>query len=172
MNVFHEGDLEVSFTGAISARRFDDASHGLSHCMKAVDFVVELHDRYLYIEFKDPNHPGSRPRDQRRFLQRFRSGKLDEELKAKFRDTFLYEWACGRADKPVYFLVLVALDDQDARLLGPRTTSLKRNLPAGKAHSAPWERSIAHDASVFNISYWNSRLQNFRVTRRSTNRGS
>lgn len=172
MTVFYEGDLEVSFTGAISARRFDDASHRLSHCMKAVDFVVELHDRYLYIEFKDPNHPRSRPRDRKRFMKRFRSGKLDEELKVKFRDTFLYEWACGRADKPVYFFVLVALDGQDARLLGPRTTALKRNLPAGRPHSTTWVRPIAYDASVFDIARWNSHLQNFRVIRRGINSGS
>ena len=142
MTVFHEGDLEVSFSGAISARRFDDASHGLSHCMKAVDFVVELQDRYLYIEFKDPNHPRSRTSERREFIQRFRSGEFDEDLKVKFRDTFLYEWACGRADKPVFFFVLVALEDEDARLLGPRTASLKRTLPAGREHSASWIRPI------------------------------
>ncbi len=168
MTVFCEGDLEVSFTGAISARRFDDANHGLSHCMKAVDFIVELRDRYLYIEFKDPNHPHTRQSDRRKFLKRLQTGEIDEELKAKFRDTFLYEWACGRADKPVYFLVLLALDGQDARLLGPRTTSLKRNLPAGPMIPATWVRPIAHDTSVFNIASWNSFLRNFPVTRRST----
>ena len=169
MTIFQEDDLEVSFAGAVSARRFDDPNHGLSHCMKAVDFVVELPDRYLYVEFKDPNHPSSTPSDREEFMRRFQSGELDEELKIKFRDTFLYEWACGRADKPVYFLVLVALDGQDVRLLGPRTTSLKRNLPVGTAHSATWTRPIAHDASVFNIAHWNSHMQNFQVMRRSAN---
>ena len=172
MTVFHEGDLEVSFAGAICARRFDDASHGLSHCMKAVDFVVELHDRYLYIEFKDPNNPRARPSDRQEFLRRLQAGELDEELKVKFRDTFLYEWACGRADKPVHFLVLVAVNGQDARLLGPRTTSLKRTLPAGTTHPATWVRPIAHDASIFNITYWNSRLHNFPVKRRSSKNSS
>ena len=172
MTVFLEGDLEVSFPGVISARRFDDANHGLSHSMKAVDFVVELHDRYLYIEFKDPNHPSTRPSDKQEFMRRFQSGELDEELKVKFRDTFLYEWACGRADKPVYFLVLVALEGQDARLLGPRTTALKQILPVGRAHSVNWVRPIVYDASVFNITYWNSRLQEFRVIRRSAASGS
>ena len=172
MTVFHEGDLEVYFAGAISARRFDDSDHGLSHCMKAVDFVVELRDRYLYIEFKDPKHPRSRPLDRKKFASRFQSGELDEELKVKFRDTFLYEWASGRADKPVFFLVLVALEGQDVRLLGPRAASLRRNLPTGKAASGNWIRPIAHDAAFFNIASWNSHMQNFRVMHRSTNSGS
>ena len=54
MTTFTEDDLQVTFNNVVHARRFDDSSHGLSHCMKVVDFVVELHDRYLFIEFKDP----------------------------------------------------------------------------------------------------------------------
>ena len=55
MTVLREGDLQITINDAIEARKFDDeASHGLSHCMKAVDFVVELPDRYLFIEVKDP----------------------------------------------------------------------------------------------------------------------
>ena len=42
-----EGDLQITFNNAIVCRKFDDhLAHGLSHCMKAVDFIVELHDRY------------------------------------------------------------------------------------------------------------------------------
>ena len=41
-----EGDLQITFNNAIVCRKFDDhLAHGLSHCMKAVDFIVELHDR-------------------------------------------------------------------------------------------------------------------------------
>ena len=168
MTVFIEGDLEVSFRGALSARRFDDRNHGLSHCMKAVDFVVELTDRYLFVEFKDPDHPNSTKSDARTFLKRFQSGELDEELKTKFRDTFLYEWACGRADKPVFFFVLVAITGQDAQLLGPRTNALRRILPAGVTIPGTWSRPIVHDASVFNIAEWNRRLSDFPVHRKST----
>lgn len=39
-------------------RKFDDeAAHGLSHCMKAVDFIIELPERLLFVEFKDPENP-------------------------------------------------------------------------------------------------------------------
>ena len=57
MTVLREGNLQITINNAIEARKFDDASHGLSHCMKAVDFFVELPDRYLFIEVKDPQAP-------------------------------------------------------------------------------------------------------------------
>ena len=62
-DTFTEGELQITVTDAVSARKFDGDSHRLSHCMKAVDFIVELPDCYLFIEFKDlrtpqpPNEP-------------------------------------------------------------------------------------------------------------------
>ena len=50
---FAEGDLEMDIPDVVDGRKFDGDGHGLNRCMKAVDFVVELADRYLFIEFKD-----------------------------------------------------------------------------------------------------------------------
>ena len=50
---FTEGDLQIDFRGAVGGRRLDGPGHGLSHCMKAVDFVVKLPDHYLFVELKD-----------------------------------------------------------------------------------------------------------------------
>ena len=58
--ILTEGDLSFTFNGALSAIQFDDGStHGLTHCMKAVDFVVEFQDYYLFVEVKDPDHPSA-----------------------------------------------------------------------------------------------------------------
>ena len=54
MTVFTERGLEITFNNVLDARKFED--HGFTQ-MKAVDFVVELPDRYLFIEFKDPEEP-------------------------------------------------------------------------------------------------------------------
>ena len=105
--VLSEGDLEIALPTGVTGRKFDDgASHGLTHCMKAVDFIVELADRILFVECKDPEHPAAQPKEQRKFLQRVLSGELDTDLKAKFRDSFLYEWASGRAPKADLFSCL------------------------------------------------------------------
>ena len=54
MTMLAEEDLQITLPAAVTGRKFDDkTTHGLSHCMKAVDFIVELKDRVLFIEFKE-----------------------------------------------------------------------------------------------------------------------
>ena len=97
MTVLTERNLEITIDGAVKAWKFDDEAHGLSHCMKAVDFIVELADRYLFIEFKDPQAPQAHERDRNRFIRQFKGGELDEDLKYKYRDSFLYEMGSGES---------------------------------------------------------------------------
>ncbi|MGC8733127.1 MAG: hypothetical protein ACP5RC_12855, partial [Halothiobacillaceae bacterium] len=60
MTVLAEGDLQITLPAGVVGRKFDDeASHGLSHCMKAVDFIIELEDRTYFVEFKDPENPNA-----------------------------------------------------------------------------------------------------------------
>ena len=54
--------------------------------MKAVDFIVERTDSYLFIEFKDPriqdrpgNHARHKPRKE--FSRNFKRGKLGDQAK-------------------------------------------------------------------------------------------
>ena len=166
MTVLREGDLQIVIDDALNARRFDADSHGLSHCMKAVDFIVELPEMYLFIEFKDPDNPEARSENRREFIQEFQSGELDEELKYKYRDSFLYEWAAGRADKPVRFYVLVALEALTTFNLQARTQGLRSKLPVGGPSS--WTRAIAEDCAVFNLASWNQRFPDFPVSRISS----
>ena len=117
---FTEEDLELEIRRVVDARKFDDSpSHGLSHCMKAVDFIVERTDSYLFIEFKDPQDPRAKAQARKEFSGNFKRGKLDEDFKYKYRDTFLYEWAAGRVEKPVDYLILIALDSLTVTELGP-----------------------------------------------------
>ena len=159
MTVFLEGSLEITFNNVLNARRFED--HGLTF-MKAVDFLVELPDRYLFVEFKDPDDTGEFPRGTDP-VQAFRRGELDQDLKYKYRDSFLYEWAAGRADKPLYYYVLVALRWLGTADLSRRTNSLKQSLPIGTPLS--WVRSIATDCAVFNLRTWNPTFPDFQVRR-------
>ena len=166
MTVFVEGDLQIIIDNTVDARRFDDDHrHGLSHCMKAVDFVVDLPDTYLFIELKDPEHPMSRQEDRQEFLRSFYSGQIDEELKYKYRDSYLYEWASGRADKPVRYYVLVAIEALTEANLQARTEDLRRKLPVGVPGS--WTRSIVQDCAVFNIETWNNYLPDLPIRRMS-----
>ena len=164
-----EGDLQLTINGAIGARKFDDvSSHGLSHCMKAIDFIVEYPNFYLFIEFKDPQNPNARLHSQKNFIQRFRSGQLDEDLKHKFRDSFIYEWAAGRDEsKPVDYLVLIALASLKKADLHRRTVALQQKLPLHGPQSGSWIRPLVRSCTVFNIAAWNNRFSDLTVTRLS-----
>ena len=165
MTAFTEGDLQITIPDELDARTFDDESHGLSHCMKAVDFIVELPDRYYFLEFKDPENPKARPENRQESIDNFLSGKIDEDLKYKSRDSFLYEWASGKADKPVHFLVLIAIEDLDAAVLLQRTDALGQKLPLNGPSSGTWTGKIADSCAVFNIAAWNRSLTQFPVKR-------
>ena len=102
-----EGDLRVTLPGQGRATKFDDpANHGVSHCMKAVDFVVEFKRRILFLEIKDPGHPCARSANRRSFLAAFKSDQLDGDLVQKYRDSLLYEWACDNIGKPIHYWIL------------------------------------------------------------------
>ena len=160
-----EGDIEIDIPDAVGGGRFDGPEHGLSRCMKAVDFVMELADRYLFIELKDPQHPRATTQSRNKFKERLHRGVLDEDLKYKYRDSFLYEWAAGRADKPIYYFVLVALDTLDEVELLTRTEALARNLPQRGPDDQPWLREIVCACGVFNIESWNRKLPHYPVNR-------
>ena len=165
--VFTERDLQITISNAEDARRFDDPdNHRLTHCMKAVDFIIELSDRVLFIEFKDPQHPQATQEARQEFVNSFQSGNLDEELKYKYRDSLLYEWAVERVDKPIYFMVLIAIDTLTAADLDKRTNDLKRKLPVQKP--ASWTRPISQDCGVFNLALWNASFPDFQVSRLSS----
>ncbi len=153
MTVFTEGNLEIIFNNVLSARRFE--SHGLT-CMKAVDFLVELPDRFLFIEFKEPH-------DREQYAERFKKNQLDQMLKYQYRDSFLYEWAAGRANKDTYFYVLIDLDNLKTADWQRRTDALKKALPVGVPNQ--WQQPIVRDCRVFNIVKWNRFFPDYHVSR-------
>ena len=166
---FIEGDLRIEIRGVVHAWKFDEpSSHGLSHCMKAVDFIVERPDCYQFIEFKDPQAPGAKRQRQQTFVQRFQSGEIDEDLKYKCRDTFLYEWASGRAAKPIHYLILVALSTLTTSELGRRTDALRTKLPLQRSKPSPWRRPFVQSCNVFNLDTWNQFNLDLPVSRLST----
>ncbi len=164
MSALTEGDLRMQVPDEAVGRRFDAAGHGLSHCMmKAVDFIVELPDRYYFIEMKDPDDPAANAARRKAFIKNLNQAELDQQLTHKYRDSFLYEWASGHADKPVYFLVLVACATLGSPELDRRKDALTRTLPVGVP--SVWQREIVAGCAVFNIDTWNRHFPDYQVSR-------
>ena len=166
MTTLTEGNLQITFPRHVNVRHFDNPdSHGLSQYMKSVDFIVEENDRILFIEFKDPDDPRARAEAREKFVDNFRSGKLTEDLKYKYRDSFLYEWASNNIGKPVYYWVLVGMEKVTEADLLARTDDLKRRLPVLGPRSGVWTRQIVADCMIFNVQTWNRHLPDFPVSR-------
>lgn len=169
MTTLTEGDLRIDVADEADVRRFDDeASHPLSHCMKAVDFVIEWEDRYWFVELKDPQNPNAREDARSQFVQELRRARLDTDFVYKYRDTLLYEWAAGRAQKPITYLVLVALDTLDPPLLLTRQDELRRKLPAAGQGAPEWQHSLVTDCLFLNMDSWNRHLAGKGTVSRAT----
>ena len=163
--VFQEKDLEINISVGENVRKFDDPpTHGVGY-MKAVDFVVEFADRYVFIEFKDPQQPGSELTSEESLIEYYQSERIDSDLIYKYRDSFLYEWAAGRAERDVYYLVLIAIENLTSADLDKKKRDLDRKLPVGI--SSTWDRPIVSGCGVFNLASWNEQFPNLQVNRLS-----
>jgi hypothetical protein len=165
MTVLTELGLQIKLPKGVAGRKFDDESHGLTHCMKAVDFIVETHDQLLFIELKDPERPDVPAANMDSFLIEFLSGQLDSVLKTKFRDSWLYEHAAGRVNKPITYLVLIGASSLTSAELLRRTEALKRQLPVLGPKGQPWAKPFVAACAVMNLAAWNKTLALFPASR-------
>lgn len=158
--VLQEGSLLFNFEGALKAFKFDEPDptiptfHGLSHCMKAVDFVVEYKDYYLFVEVKNPTDPG-------RYAMDCDKNELIKNLVTKFRDTFVYRWATKKLDKPISYQCFVEVDNAQTLYL---MNQLKRQLPTEKLPSH-WQQPLVRYCAVLNMATWNRTFSDVQVTK-------
>ena len=160
-----EGELQIDLPSSARGRKFDDQTHGLSHCgLKAVDWIIELQDRTYFVELKDLDAAGaSRHRQRSEYLEDLETGGKDHALARKFRDTFIYQWASEQVGKPIIYLVVIACHTLDRTMLLNRTEALRRILPSGV--QPVWKQAIAEDVLVLNERTWNEQFRNFPMER-------
>ena len=165
--VFQEGELRISLPKSARGRRFDDQeTHRLSHCMKAVDWIIELPDKVYVVELKDLDaHGASGRKEARKYLEELEAERKDGDFVAKFRDSFIYQWACERVDKPIVYLVVIACQALDDAMLLHRAEALRRKLPSGRPSA--WKRAVAEDVLVFTERTWNQHFVDFPMERTS-----
>ena len=99
------------------------------------------------------------------YIEDFIVGRLDEDFKYKYRDSFLYEWASGRADKPIYYFMLIGLDTLTRPQLQRRQRAMERKLPLLRRSVPQWIRPIVAGCGVFNIADWNQQFPDYPVRR-------
>ena len=152
-----EGQLEFTFTDALEVFKFDDPQTHQFSDMKAVDFIVSFPAYYLFVEVKDPDQViDADPRSSQNlesFREKLESGTFEKSLKYKYRDSFLYQWASEKTDKPIKYIVLIEMRQLDSRAYQIWTDKMKRILPVNGP--TRWTRQIVDDALVVNMRKWN-----------------
>ena len=165
--MLQESELQISLPKSaqgVRGRKFDVHTHGLSHCMKAVDWIIDLPDKVYFVEVKDLDARGTYGRREReKYLNDLKAGKEDSNFVAKFRDTFIYLWARKLVNKPIIYLVVIACQELDNAMLLYRAETLRRKLPSGCPNA--WKRAIAKDVLVFNEQTWNEHFSSFPMER-------
>lgn len=129
MATLEERDLVLTLPPGARGVKYDTATRSLQHCMKAVDFIVETAHALYFFELKDPDNPKAKAADRAGFIDDMRTGSLDEDLKYKYRDTFLHYWAEERITKPVRYIVVISLAALNAPELMAKTDALRKKLP-------------------------------------------
>ena len=163
--VLQEGRLTINLPPNVAGWKFDDESHGLSHAMKAVDFIVWCNDNVVwFIEIKDPSQNRDNLDAEKNYLRNLKSGRLDKDLASKYRDSWLYKWACQKVDESVesHYYVIIVSNRLDSALLEQRTSALQRMLPLDHPRKR-WRRSFAVDCGVFNVESWNRKFTNYPI---------
>lgn len=158
--------IEFDFPKASELLNFDNDDrnspdyHGLSHCMKAVDVVSQFEKYQLWIEVKefpqakveafhaDPDKKGSKH-------DKSLSDYLND-VKLKFRDTYLYRRCEKKNDLPVVFVFLTNFPDDLCNICQSRLVSA---FPAGRAVTR-WQMELVHQDWVFVVNFetWKKKL--------------
>lgn len=163
MTVLSEDDLEFDFSSAIAAIRFDDDTlHGSKSTMKRVDFIVEYEDCFVFLEVKDPDNPAAA--NPEAFRQKLLSGNLIPDLAGKYRDSLWFHTLCGKAEKPIHYVVLLSMAALDPALLLNKQDELHRCLPM---NHRDWFKSFAQACVILNLEQYKRQFGTHAVHRKS-----
>jgi len=167
MNRLTEDGLEINFTNAIHALKFDqqDKTHPEYHDieeMPRVDFVVELENDIYFIELKDPGRPNPVDEGNKKLLKKLANGTLEASLIEKYLFTFIFRWAEDKIHKSVHYVCLITFESP---LLVTISEGLDRHLRLLYTPSARWGRKPLASCQVHNIETWTEIFPNWPVTR-------
>lgn len=136
----------------------------MSHCMKAVDFIIDTPEARIFLEIKDPDAAVD-PETSEQYAETLLRGSLDQDLFYKYRDSWLYLYASGaRIDRPHYYLVLLGLSTFSTESLTVRSTALQKKVSL-EGPDGPWANRYIDQVYVFNMDSWNRNFPELRAQR-------
>ncbi|WP_424767515.1 hypothetical protein [Paenibacillus sp. sgz302251] len=148
-----EKDIFFDFSNALQVNKGDAVT---INGMKFVDFIIELADRFIFLEVKDPDNPRATPEAKLNYLRKMRSREIGWELGQKVKDTLLYEWARDRRlDKPIHYVVLMEASFADSPTLLALIDRTKGYLPLGLTNRPEVKRNCIDHFLILTLQKWN-----------------
>ncbi|UZQ50281.1 hypothetical protein [Clostridium kluyveri] len=161
-----EGRFRFDFSSAISKYKPDDCTlNGLG----GVDFVVELEDKFLFIELKDIEN-NKVPREQKKeWIERLKVRKENlflMDLGVKFKDTLIRRWAKEENfDKPIWYLIIIEFKEMNAAQKIKLSEELSGKLPTCIKAKFGFKKEIRiKRRMILSIKDWIEKFPEFQVT--------
>jgi hypothetical protein len=162
----NEGELEFSFTGAVSVTKLDIQRMALPHGMALVDFVVEESARLLLVEVKDPSQKPVPVAEQIKFAKKMQNNELiHQELTPKVRDSYCFLHLMEKDKHPLIFVVVLGLEavTHDPALLVTFKDRLLQRIR--QETDAPWKKHYVKDCVIIKVADWATYFPNYVLRR-------
>lgn len=165
--ILTEDQIEFDFRPAVSSIKFDDVTHGLSHCMKAVDFIIETDQMLYMIEVKDLDNPKVPAINAQDYYKDLLSGKLKSSmLVPKARHSYLYSYLLDRLPaKPRIYIALVAFSKLQPTEMDLLSMLLQNHLPLKGPLQRTWSQPYFDSCIIMNLPTWNIKMKQFPARR-------
>ncbi|MTK11717.1 MAG: hypothetical protein F8N39_06380 [Clostridiaceae bacterium] len=161
-----EGRFRFDFSNALSKYKADDPTlNGLG----GVDFVVELNDKFLFIELKDIENSKVPAEKKKEWIEKLKVNKENLfliDLGVKFKDTLIRGWAREENfDKPIWYLIIIQLKELDAVQKIKLTEDLTGKLPTTLKAKFGFKKEIKiKQRMILSIEEWKEKFPQFQVT--------
>ncbi len=139
MTTLIEKELSFTFPDSWNAEHFDSPGRPAVNHFQPVDFVVELAQRTLFIEVKDPSARKVPENERQAFFKKMQTKELTHtQLVPKARTSWSFLRLMKRADKPITYIVVIGADNLrvDPPLWSSLTARLKARLK--QEIDVPW----------------------------------
>lgn len=160
-----EGRLSFDFREGTLAYKADNPT---LNALGGVDFVIELEDKFIFVEVKDVENKNAIPEERAEWVRELKIEKKNPFLRdmgVKFKDTVLRRWANGEElDKPIWYIVLLELNSIDAVLRSKLSENLMLWLPncINKKYGFKKELCIKR-REILNIDGWKKKFPEFPI---------
>ena len=161
-----EGRFSFNFEKSILSVKADNPTfNGLG----GVDFIIELEDRFVFVEVKDLEDKRVPPEQRAEWVRKLKIGKDNPfliDMGIKFKDTVLRKWANNEEfDKPIWFTVILQLNDMDAAMKIKLSEDLSGKLPTCIGEKYGFKKNLRiKRREIISVDDWQNRYPEFPIT--------